>query len=163
MNKIDEITTDGQRKELVEVIRKSNETVAEELDLTKENAPTNPAFLTYESLVDSMDRGLTMYGFYEDKKLKGCVGIEDAKKDGTFYIERLAVLPAYRRRGIGRRLLDFALGEIGRRNGKTASVAIINENETLKRWYLKYGFEETGLKKFVHLPFFVCFLQKKVE
>lgn len=162
MTDIIEITTDEQVKELVEVIRASNATVAKEFNLTKENAPSNPAFITYEALEDSMARGLTMYGFFEDNRLAGCVGIEDPKKDDTFYIERLAVLPACRNKGIGRRLLDYAFEEIKRMKGKKVSIAIIDENDALKRWYKDYGFEESGLKKFDHLPFGVCFLQKKI-
>jgi len=143
MNDIIEITTDEQKKE--------------------ENAPTNPAFITYETLVDSMNKGLTMYGFYKDKRLIGCVGIEDAKKDDTFYIERLAVLPEYRHKGKGKRLMDYAFEKIRCNNGKIVSIGIISENEVLKDWYKNYGFEEVGIKKFDHLPFTVCFLQKKLE
>jgi ribosomal protein S18 acetylase RimI-like enzyme len=163
MYNIIEITTDEQKHELVKVIRESNATVAKEFNLTMENAPTNPAFITHDALVDSMNKGLTMYGFYEGKRLVGCVGIQDSKKDNTFYIARLSVLPEYRHNNIGMRLLDFAFEEIKSGNGKIASIGIINENEVLKNWYKKYGFEETGLKTFDHLPFTVCFLQKKVE
>lgn len=92
----------------------------------------------------------------------GCVGIEDPQKDDTFYIERLAVLPDYRHKRIGRRLMDYAFEKIKSYNGKTVSIGIIDENTVLKEWYKKYGFEETGIKKFDHLPFTVCFLQKKV-
>jgi GNAT superfamily N-acetyltransferase len=163
MQNIIEITKDDQKKELVEVIRKSNETVAKEFNLTRENTPTNPAFITYETLADSMNKGIIMYGFYNDKRLVGCVGIQDSKKNNTFYITRLAVLPAHRHKNIGRRLLDYAFEAIKSQNGKIVSIGIINENEVLKNWYIKYGFEETELKKFDHLPFTVCFLQKKVE
>jgi ribosomal protein S18 acetylase RimI-like enzyme len=163
MASIIEITTDQQKKELVGVISESNATVARELNLTKENAPTNPAFITYEALEGSINKGLVMYGFYEDKKLVGCVGIEDPKKEDTFYIERLAVLPEYRHNGIGRSLMDFAFGKIKSYSGKTVSIGIIDENRVLKEWYIEYGFEETGTKKFDHLPFTVCFLQKEVQ
>lgn len=163
MNNIIEITTDEQRKEVTQIIREANATVARELNLTKENAPTNPAFITYEALTESLNKGLAMYGFYEDKKLVGCVGIEDPKRDDTFYIERLAVLPEYRHKSIGRRLMDYAFEKIKSYNGKTVSIGIIDENTVLKGWYKEYGFEETGTKKFDHLPFTVCFLQKKVE
>ena len=163
MNNIIEITSDEQKKELVDVIGESNATVARDLNLTKENAPTNPAFITYEALEESMNKGLAMYGFYEDKKLVGCVGIEDPQKDDTFYIERLAVLPDYRHKGIGRRLMDYAFEKIKCNNGKTVSIGIIDENTVLKEWYKKYGFEGSGTKKFDHLPFTVCFMQKSVE
>ena len=139
MNHIIEIKTDDQKKELVQVIREANATVAREFNLTKENAPTNPAFITYEALTESINRGLVVYGFYEDEKLVGCVGIEDPKKDDTFYIERLAVLPRFRHKGIGTRLMDFAFEKIRSYNGKTVSIGIIDENTMLKEWYKKYN------------------------
>lgn len=64
MKNIIDITTDDQKKELVGVISESNATVARDLNLTQENAPTNPAFITYEALAESMSKGLAMYGFY---------------------------------------------------------------------------------------------------
>jgi hypothetical protein len=39
--------------------------------------------------------------------------------------------------------------------GKVVSIGIINDNEMLKDCYRKYGFEETGLRKFEHLSFTV--------
>lgn len=42
------------------------------------------------------------------------------------------------------------------------SIGIINENKVLKQWYSSFGFNETGFKKFPHLPFTVCFMEKKI-
>lgn len=149
--------------ELLNVIRASFLTVARDFNLTGENAPSNPAFLTYGALEDSMRNGLAMYGYFDGGSIAGCVGIEaSAKEPGAFYIERLAVLPEKRHRGIGKKLLDYACLEIRERGGHTASIGIINENTVLKEWYAHYGFSEIAVRRFAHLPFAVCFMEKRI-
>jgi hypothetical protein len=39
---------------------------------------------------------------------------------------------------------------------------MMDEHSVLKRWYLGLGFRETELTKFAHLPFVVCFMEKKL-
>jgi ribosomal protein S18 acetylase RimI-like enzyme len=69
------------------------------------------------------------------------------------------VVPGDRHSGLGKRLMDHALKEIAKLSGTKASVAIINQNTRLKSWYEKYGFKETLVKKYDHLPFEVCFME----
>jgi diamine N-acetyltransferase len=106
-----------------------------------------------------LGKGVRFYGFFYEGRLAGTIAIENSKdKDNTFYLERLAVLPGHRHKGIGRKLLDFAFSEIKSEGGKTVSIAIMNENAILKKWYMNYGFKEILLKKYDHLPFTVCFM-----
>lgn len=144
-----------------DVIRRSFITVAEEFNITRENAPTNPAFLGPESLVKMKDKGVAMYGAYKGNTCVGFVAVEKANDD-VFYMERLAVLPEYRHNSYGRKLIDFVMDYVGENGGKKVSIGIINENMRLKEWYISCGFAETGTKKFEHLPFEVCFMEKIV-
>lgn len=49
--------------------------------------------------------------------------------------------------------------EYARLNEKQqVSIGTIAEHEALKRWYLKLGFTEVGIKVFDHLPFSVLFM-----
>jgi len=157
---ITEISSPDQLEELIIVLQASFGTVAEEFHLTRENAPTNPAFITLPALQESIARGLLMFGLFRDGELIGCVGIEDAKKNNLFFIERLAVLPQFRHSGYGKKLMDFAFATIKERNGKKVSIGIINENTVLKEWYQKLGFSPVAVKQFAHLPFTVAFLEK---
>ena len=157
------ISGDNDIKECASCIRDSFLTVADELGITNENAPTNPAFMTYERLKESIDKGLEIFGLYEDSNICGCIGVEKSKNESEFYIERLAVLPLKRHKGYGKELMDFAFNSIKESGGKKASIAIVNENKKLKDWYMKYGFIETGMRKFEHLPFTVCFMEKSVD
>lgn len=165
---IKEITDQSLLCECVRVIRNAFMTVVNEFNLTekfsitKENAPTNPAFMEDKDLLAMRDKGINMFGAFMDDKMVGFVAVE--KKEGKlYYMERLAVLSEYRHRGIGRKLMDFVFDYVKRNQGETVSIGIINENKVLKDWYKDYGFVETGTKKFSHLPFTVCFMDKRTE
>lgn len=145
----------------VGILREAFQTVADQLNLTPENNPTNPAFMTYERLNEAKAKGLKFFGLFESERQVGLVALEQAG-DGLYYLERLAVLPGYRHRGYGRSLLDFAFQYVKDAGGSAISIGIINENSVLKCWYQGYGFVETGTKTFAHLPFTVCFMKKDV-
>jgi ribosomal protein S18 acetylase RimI-like enzyme len=151
----------GDLEECAGVIRKAFITVADEFHLTKENAPTNPAFLGADSLEKMRSKGAVMFGAYENETCIGFVAAQKANED-TFYMERLAVLPEYRHGGIGRKLMDTVFEYVKENGGKKVSIGIINENTRLKNWYIQYGFIETGRKHFEHLPFEVCFMERAV-
>ncbi len=146
-------------EECAQVIRIAFGTVAKEFGITRENAPTNPAFAGVDSLLMMKERGAQLYGAFEDKVCIGFVAIEKAADD-VYYMERLAVLPEHRHHGIGRRLMDFVMDLVRENNGKKVSIGIINDNRVLKDWYMRYGFVETGIKTYKHLPFDVCFMEK---
>ena len=144
---------------LVQVIRTAFLTVAEDLNLTRENAPTNPAFINPEDILKSVsEKKIVFYGCLKDEHLIGCYALENAG-EGIFYLERLAVLPSERHHGIGRELIFDAFERVRQQDGKKVSIAIIDENAVLKKWYQALGFTQTGLKAFPHLPFRVCFLE----
>lgn len=149
-------------EEWASVIRNSFATVTEEFKITRENAPTNPAFAEADSLEKMKGKGASMYGAYLDGQRVGFVAVERADDD-RWYMERLAVLPEYRHKGIGRTLMDFVFETVRQRGGKKVSIGIINENRVLKKWYIDYGFVEMGTRAFSHLPFEVCFLEKAVR
>ena len=132
---------DDALPDCVPVIGESFATVAEEFGLTEANCPTNPAFI-------------------REERLAGCVAVE-AKGD-VAYIEKLAVLPAYRHRGLGKRLVDAAMEYAGVMGCGTVSIGIIDENRVLKEWYRGMGFEVTEIKRFDHLPFRVCMMERKI-
>jgi ribosomal protein S18 acetylase RimI-like enzyme len=160
---ISQILEEADMHDCASCIRDSFLTVANEFGFTTENAPTNPAFITYERLKESFDKGMILYGLFVGDKIEGCIAIERSKEDERFFIERLAVLPQKRHKGYGKILMDFAFDRISEKGGKIASIGIVDENKILKNWYMLYGFKETGIKKFDHLPFTVCFMEKPVD
>ncbi len=155
------ITTETDLAAGVQVIRNSFATVAREFQLNEANCPTNPAFITIERLRDLKDKGVRLFGLYRANLLAGFVAIEKAG-ESLFYMEKLAVLPDFRHRGFGKQLMDFVFEYVTADKGKKVSIGIVNENTRLKNWYQEYGFVETGIKKYEHLPFTVCFMEKEI-
>jgi diamine N-acetyltransferase len=164
MIEIREIINENEISNALIVINTSFLTVADEFHLTKENAPTNAAFMKYEKLKESVIDGIKLFGLYSDQEIIGTICIEKAKdSEEIYYLERLAVLPDKRHSGYGKALMDFAIEEIQKQNGKKASIGIINENSRLKKWYSEYGFIEICVKEYPHLPFTVCFMEFKIK
>jgi diamine N-acetyltransferase len=153
---------DDEIDELASVISNSFMTVAKDFHITQENCPTNPTFITSDKLIVSKNKGIKYYGLFRSGVQLGCVAIEKAKDD-VFYMERLAVVPEHRHKGYGKELTDFAFKYAGCQGGKKVSIGIINENIELKDWYIKYGFTETSIRKYDHLPFTVCFMEKRID
>jgi diamine N-acetyltransferase len=145
---------------LLEVLHESFGTVAVEFDLNQTNNPSNGAFIGKPDLEKRIEKGLMMYGYREKGRLVGCVGIKQGDASDVFYIEKLCVLPGKRHSGIGFDLLQFAENEIRNRNGKTASIGIMNKNARLKKWYIKNGYSEYEAKTYEHLSFEVCMMKK---
>ena len=136
-----------------EVIRASFATVANDLRLTEQNCPKYVGFVTTtERLQTHHNWGWRIYGLYENEQLAGYASISN-EADGAYEIHNLAVLPEFRHKGYGKRLLDFCKTKVVGLGGNKITVSIIEENAVLKNWYIAYGFVHTGTKKFEHLPF----------
>lgn len=152
------------------IIRNSFKTVADEFGLTRENAPYHTAFLTVRQLRELRNRGGRLFGLFLDGKQAGFIAIEKAddlrflppsvQKEGVYWLERLAVLPANRHEGYGGRLIGFAIDYIKKHQGKRVALGMMNEHKVLKDWYLKLGFRQVSTRKFPGMPFSVCFMER---
>ena len=126
-------------------------------------APKNPAFRSIEDLENLIKNGAVFYIARENDSIAGCIAIQQNPNNETmFFLERLAVLPEHRHKGYGRLLVEKAFKECQALGGTLVSIGIVDENSCLKNWYGTLGFKETGTKKFPHLPFTVCFMEKKL-
>ena len=65
---------------------------------------------------------------------------------GTLYVNVLATYPAFRRRGVGSRLLAEAERQAGRRN---LSLIVADRNLTARRLYEAFGFDEIAREPMV--------------
>ena len=148
---------------IVGILNVSHGTVAKDFKFTKDNNPTNNAFIVEKTLSVQLSKGIDLYAMSNIDKLIGCIAIEKSTKEtDTFYIEKVSVAPEFRNQGFGVRLMDFAVTKIKDLGGKSVSIALIDSNINLKKWYLSQGFTETGTKDFEHLPFRVCFMNKQI-
>jgi ribosomal protein S18 acetylase RimI-like enzyme len=153
---------DQELEECTSVIRAGFLTVAEDFGITRENAPTNGAFLQKERLYEERAKGHIMYAAIQDIKIVGYMQLEKSTQE-LYFLQKLVVLPEYRHMGIGKALLDFAKEKVAEWEGNKISIGIIEENTVLKNWYLSYGFEPTATRKFEHLPFTVGFMELKLK
>jgi diamine N-acetyltransferase len=157
------INRNNDLSEIVHVLNVSHGTVAKDFGFTKENNPGNNAFVDETTLQDQLGKGIDLYALSVDNKLIGCVALEKSKREtDTFYIEKVSIIPEYRNQGYGIKLMEFATSLIKKSGGKFVSIALIDAHIKLKNWYVSQGFKETGTKDFEHLPFRVCFMNRKI-
>jgi diamine N-acetyltransferase len=148
---------------IIKVLNISHGTVAKDFGFTKDNNPTNNAFIDEQTLRVQLNKGIDLYSMSNKSKLIGCIAIEKSTKEtDTFYIEKVSIIPKFRNHGYGVKLMDFAITKIKELGGRVISIALIDSNIKLKNWYLSQGFNVTGTKDFEHLPFKVCFMNKKI-
>jgi len=134
--------------------------VAQRFCLTPENCPKHPSNYTNEWVQADFNRGVDYFIMEIDAKSVGCVALEMVGDD-LCYLERLAVLPQFRRMGYGRQLTDHVINAARARGAKHMSIGIISAQAELKQWYEKIGFLEGDTKIFQHLPFHVTFMTYK--
>lgn len=139
------------------VLREAFGTVATEFLLTRENCPTNAAFITDERLTEEYRMGKEMFVLCKDDTIIGFAELTQ-KDDTTYELGRLAVLPEHRHTGGGAMLLDYVKEQVKKRGAEQITIGIIEENTRLKKWYEAHGFVHTGTKHFDHLPFTVGFM-----
>jgi ribosomal protein S18 acetylase RimI-like enzyme len=149
-------------EECASVIRTGFLTVAQEFGITRENAPTNGAFMQKERLEEERAKGNIMYAMVHEGKTIGFMQLEKSTQE-LYFLQKLVILPEYRHMGLGKELLDFAKREVTKWGGTKISIGIIEENTVLKNWYLEYGFATTNTRKFEHLPFTVGFMELELN
>ena len=139
------------------LIRQSYRDVADRFKLTPANCPKHPSNCTGEWIENDFARGVNYFILEHMDKPVGCVAIESAETD-LCYLERLAVLPHERNKGLGSQLVEHIF-QIARKLGaKKISIGIIAAQTELIQWYRKFGFVKGETKEFSHLPFRVTFM-----
>jgi len=142
---------------LAAIIKKSHADVAHRFNLTPANCPKHPSNCTPDWIESDLARGVRYFVAEWAETPVGCVAMEHANPQ-MVYLERLSVLPAQRRRGVGRRLVECVFRETANLGVPRVGIGIIADFIELKRWYQKLGFREGETKTFDHLPFRVLLM-----
>ena len=148
-------------KRCVEVIRKSFGTVADEFGFTIENASRFTAFATTEERINWHLNGecRPMYAYWEEGVIIGYYSLL-IQDNNECELNNVCVLPEYRHKGIGDKLLEHAFA-IAKGLGCTKmNIGIVEENEILKKWYASYGFVHTGTQKYDFFPFTCGYMER---
>jgi ribosomal protein S18 acetylase RimI-like enzyme len=148
-------------KIIADIISQSNEDVAVKFGINKDNNPKHPSFYDENWVLSDFERGEKYFLYQFKGKSVGCVAFEQPTDD-VGYLNRLSVIPSFRKQGIGNQLTHHIF-QYGKSKGVTEiSIGIIAKHTKLKEWYSKIGFVENGLKEFSHLPFDVLFMKYKL-
>lgn len=149
-------------EECVRAIQNSFITVAEEFNITKENAPSYVAFATsIDKLEKQLSDGRLMYAYFNDNKIIGYYSL--VLNESRCEINNLCVLPEYRHGNIGKSLLEHALEKAREQGCTKIEISIVEENKKLKTWYEKFGFKQTYIKKYDFFPFTCGYMEKAIE
>lgn len=142
---------------LAMLVSTSNQDVAARFGLNFDNCPKHPSFCTEDWIKADLARGQRYFVAEAAASPIACVAFELAGA-GVGYLNRLSVLPAHRRGGIGARLVQHVL-KLARSSGlQTVSIGVIGEHFELQRWYTKFGFVTGDTRDFAHLPFSVTYM-----
>lgn len=146
---------------LVTLLRDSFKNVAQKYGLTIENCPRHVAFYTEERLNEDLTKGMKYYILYENDEPCGCVALIPAKS-GVCYLGRLAVLPKHRKKGYGKKLVNYVFEQALKIGFKRVEIGMVSKDRKLKNWYRKFGFTNKGTKKFDDFPFTIAFMYKNL-
>lgn len=147
--------------ECVDVIRQSFQTVADEFGFTLENAPRFTAFATdegrlqYQYFIEKRP----MYVFSQHGRIVGYYSLA-LTEDGSAELNNLSVLPEYRHRGIGAKLLEDCFRQVRILGRRKLKIGIVEENAVLRQWYESFGFVHTGTEKYDFFPFTCGYMEK---
>ncbi len=100
-----------------------------------------------------------MYAFYDKGNIVGYYSLllQDNKE---CELNNLCVIPSHRHKGIGKELLMNAF-KVAKEAGRTKmNIGIVEENQTLRKWYEKFGFIHIGTQKFDFFPFTCGYMEK---
>ena len=146
---------------LVTLVSEANKDVALRFGLNAENCPKHPSFCDEEWIKADLARGERYFILEENLGAIACVAYERPSAD-LAYLNRLSVLPAHRKCGIGSRLVEFVIELARSERVERVSIGVIGEHADLQRWYNKRGFEGGEVKCFPHLPFSVRYMAYSV-
>ena len=147
----------------VSLIKRSFQTVADDLGFTRENAPGFTAFaVTEERLLWQLDgERRPMYVDEDAGVLCGYYSLQ-IREDHQCELSNLAVLPGHRHRGIGTRLLEHACSVARDHGCRLMHIGIVEENAQLRRWYEDHGAVHVGTRKYDFFPFTCGYMRKEV-
>jgi N-acetylglutamate synthase-like GNAT family acetyltransferase len=146
---------------LAMLVSEANKDVAVKFGLNAANCPKHPSFCIESWVLADLARGETYFMIEDGSTPIGCVAYESPSA-GLAYLNRLSVLPGYRNRGAGARLVQHIIVHARSSSIRTLSIGVIGEHVDLQDWYRKLGFVDGDVKHFSHLPFSVRYMSYTV-
>jgi ribosomal protein S18 acetylase RimI-like enzyme len=152
----------GDIPALVAVIRTAFKAVADRLGLPPDKDSGHASNITDEWVVNDMDDGVRYYIAEVDGIPAGAVTVGHPKPRASF-IGRLAVLPEYQGKGLGRKLFTYAIDRAAETGADYISVGVVSEEKHLVEWYRRMGFTENRRVRFEHFTFEVTLMRRELK
>ena len=86
----------------------------------------------------------------EENKPVGLINYMRQRNEPEWFIANVTVLPAYRRRGIARKLVEATLNELRHRQAKVAFLDVVDGNDPAFKLYQKMGFDAFAISSKYH-------------
>lgn len=147
---------------LARIVSEANRDVAVRFGLDAGNCPKHPSSCTAEWIKADLLRGERYFVLEDGAVPVACVAYETPSAE-VAYLNRLSVLPGWRRRGYGERLVAHVVALARAATIPLISIGVIGEHEELQRWYRRQGFVDGETKRFPHLPFSVKYMSYAVR
>ena len=142
---------------IARLIREANADVAIRFGLSRENGPKHTAFCTASWVEADLARGERYFILEQDSVPVGCVAYE-IPEPRLAYLNRLSVLPTFRKQGFGERLVKHVIALARNAAIERISIGVIGESADLQHWYRGLGFIDGETRRFPHLPFSVKYM-----
>jgi GNAT superfamily N-acetyltransferase len=151
--------TEADAELIASIVRASFADVAARFGLTPENSPTHPSNCAPEWISAALAKGARYYVLQTPGGPAGCVALEQAN-EAKCYLERLAVLPAFRRHGFGEALVEHAIAKARGLGVQRVELGMVAAQAKLRRWYERLGFSVTTTVLFDGTLFEVAFMRR---
>lgn len=146
--------------ECLRVMHMGYEPIAVQFGLTNENCLyRGRADLPLSVLTEELLSGTEIYGYLKENRIVAFVSMNT--REDEIKINDVVVLPEFWHRGIGTDLLNFAKGKAIERGIPKVTLGMIDDNRTLRKWYERNGFANTGYKRYPKAPFVVGYMEWK--
>lgn len=98
-------------------------------------------------MASGMFRPELWYALYRDQTPAGVMLLNEVPHNNAFELVYLGLSPAFRGRGLARRLLEHALAVVAAQKRSTLILAVDEQNTPAVRLYRGMGFQSTGSKR----------------
>ena len=144
------------------IIRQSFHTVAEVYGLPAENCVASGSFIKMDQLMGDFRRGVKLFGCLCDGVSVGYMQME-MTEPGRYVLDKVAVLPEYRGKGIGAAMVDYATTYAIKHGGLKLTVSVFAIDTALIGWYQRHGFVLRDTVTKPGLPLEVACMEKDLR
>ena len=147
-----------------DIIGKSFEEQARILQMNEQQYPYYVAFEKPEAVIKAMENGEAVCLLMDSERAIGTIRCNVDNNDSTKgYINRLAVLPQYRKNGYGKLLMDFAEDMLKKCGVMDIEISIVRQFDRLQVFYEMLGYAVTKDVTYSFFPFECRYMEKRTD